>query len=238
MKPHSLLPNFTHFITATLLAFMPLYAWAQATEQSLEEVEQFALEYVKQKADQKLFEPKFDMRSTSRSVKLPKCQTSLEIIDRDPAQFAGRMAIGVSCPEPFWKLFIPFKVDGFVEVVKTAQGILRNTVIQKQMLSVERVHYKQLNRNAIIDINTAIGMRSKRALAANRILQIKDLQPPYLVFKNKPVTLVTYIGAIEVKTQGIALDNATQDQVVSVQNLKSSNVVRGIVIAPNLVKVP
>ena len=74
--------------------------------------------------------------------------------------------------------------------------------------------------------------------AANRVLKVRDLQPPYLVFKNKNVTLVSKIGDIEVKTKGKSLKNGVKGQQVPVENLSSKKILNGIVIAPNKILIP
>lgn len=207
-------------------------------EQSLDEIHELVSKHIKQKIDQQTIEPVIHLRKLSPTLKLPLCQQPLEVHDRNPDEKIGRMTYSVSCNQPNWRVFIPAEVDGKLAVVMAAQGILKQAVIKSADLKQVVLPYKQVPRGSIIHLDTAIGMRTKRSIGANNILKIQDLQPPYWVFKKQQVTLITKIGSIQVKTKGIALEDAVEQQQVSVKNSTSDKVVKGIVIAPNTVMVP
>jgi flagella basal body P-ring formation protein FlgA len=81
-------------------------------------------------------------------------------------------------------------------------------------------------------------MRAKRAIPPNTILKVRQLQPPYMVFEDNNVTIITRVGNIKVKSLGIALKNGVKNQQIPVRNLSSQKIVKGIVIAPNTVVIP
>ncbi len=230
-------------ITLLLSACMTLNIQAQeppasTSHQSLDEIHNLVSEDIKQKIGQQIFEPTIKLRKLSSTLELPQCQQPLELNDRSPDETIGRMTYSVSCHQPNWRVFVPAVVDGKQAVIMTTQGILKQAVIKSEDLKRVLLPYKQVRRGSVINLDTAIGMRTKKSISANSILRIKDLQPPYWVFKKQQVTLITKVGSIQVKTKGIALQNAVEQQQVPVRNSNSDRVVKGIVIAPNTVYIP
>lgn len=211
---------------------------ASTSHQSLDEIHNLVSEDIKQKIGQQIYEPTIQLRKLSPTLELPQCQQPLELKDRSSGEAIGRMTYSVSCHLPNWRVFVPAVVDGKLAVIMTAQGILKKAVIKSEDLKRVILPYKQVRRGSVINLDTAIGMRTKKSISANSILRIRDLQPPYWVFKKQQVTLITNIGSIQVKTKGIALQSAVERQQVSVKNSTSGRVVKGIVIAPNTVSVP
>lgn len=206
--------------------------------QSLDEIHNLVSDHIKQKIDQKIFEPTIQLRKLSPTLELPQCQQPLDLNDRSSEETIGRMTYSVSCHQPNWRVFVPAVVDGKQAVIMTTQGILKQAVIESGDLKRVFLPYKQVRKGSVIKLETAIGMRTKKSIGANSILKIKDLQPPYWVFKKQQVTLITNVGSIQVKTKGIALQSAVEQQQVPVKNSNSDRVVKGIVIAPNTVFVP
>ncbi|MBN2647044.1 MAG: flagellar basal body P-ring formation protein FlgA [Thiotrichales bacterium] len=229
---------------AVLLLFSSGTALAQTQSfQSAEQIHQKLLNYLKQKvakqeAHQQLYEPEFELRALSETLKLPACQTELQIHDRNPDAYAGRMTLGVSCDSPKWQVYIPANVNGKINVVMTRRAVLKNTALTAEDLQEVLIPYRQEPAQSVHSITTAIGMRTKRALGAQTILKIRDLQPPYWVFKQQKVTIITHFGAVEVRTSGTALENGVKEQQVEIINNQSQKTLKGIVIAPNTVYIP
>jgi len=206
--------------------------------QSLEIIHEQAMSFLKQKVDQKLIEPKIQLKKLNQRLRLPQCQSALEIVDRSQGKYTGRVTLGVKCHSPSWQTFVTAKIDGKLPVVVSTQGILKQAVIKPEDVKLTYLHYKKVPNDHLISAEKAIGMRAKKAIAPNEVLIIRDLQPPYWVLKKHNVTLITQIGGIEVKTKGVALQSAVERQQVEVENSASKKVVKGIVIAPNTVLVP
>lgn len=206
--------------------------------QSVDEIHQLVTNHVKQKIDQKLFEPTIQLRKLSSEIKLARCQSAIQIEDKNLDNVVGRMTISAVCLNPKWRVFIPVTVDGKQLVVISTKGILKKAVIQEGDVKQELIHYKKIPSGSMINLSKAVGMRAKKAIPANQILKIRDLQPPFWVFKNQQVNIITRIGEIEVKTTGTALQNGVVDEQVSIKNSSSQKTIKGIVIAPNTVLVP
>ena len=238
MKKHILTLLSISLLMLASLNSQAAEAITSSQKQAHSEIYELVTEYLKQKIDQQLFEPEINLRKTSSTLKLPKCQEALTIKDRNPNKTVGRMTIGVSCSQPKWQLYIPATISGKLPAVISTKGILKLAVIKTEDVETVLLPYKKIPKGSMVNVATVIGMRAMKAIAPNDILRIRDLQAPYWVFKNQEVTLITHIGSIEVKTKGISLENGVEQAQVAIQNTSSKKVVKGIVIAPNTVLVP
>ncbi|CAN8141315.1 flagella basal body P-ring formation protein FlgA [uncultured Thiomicrorhabdus sp.] len=232
------------FICLLLLSVSP-NSYSQEnehTQQSLTELQRLVFDYVKEKTTnnptQEIYEAEISVRPLSSNLRLGKCQNELQLNDRNPDDYLGRMTIGVSCEAPKWQVYIPAEVNGKTKVVLTTRALVKQSTISAQDIEEILMPYRNAPRGGLERAETAIGMRTKRAIGANTPLRIRDLQPAFIVFKKRAVNIVTNIGAVKVTTRGIAQDNAVKDEQVAVKNLSSGKLIRGIVIAPNTVYVP
>lgn len=210
----------------------------ETSYQPVEEIHQLVYKHVKQKVDQKIYDPVITLRKLSSNLQLPMCNSDLELVDNRLDSIAGRMTIRVICAQPKWQVFVPVTVDGKQPVVISSKGILKRAVIKSEDVKQILLPYKKIPAGSMINVSKVIGMRAKKAIPPNQTIRVRDLQPPYWVFKNKQVNIITRIGGIEVKTKGTALQSGVVDEQVAVKNSSSKKTVKGIVIAPNTVLVP
>jgi flagella basal body P-ring formation protein FlgA len=246
IQPTHTLLWFAGLMSAALLLGLPVKSSVAATAdpsqeqafQSHDTIHELVRELLKQKVDQKLHEPEIQLKKINPRVQLPACETPLEVHDRNPQRITGRVTVGVKCLMPAWQIFVSATLEGKLPVVLTTQGILKEAVIKESDVKLSYLPYKQVPSDSLIQTETAIGMRTKKAIGPNEPLNVRDLQPPYWVFSKQSVTLITKIGDIEVKTRGTVLEDGVEGQQVTVENASSKKTVKGIVIAPNTVLVP
>lgn len=214
------------------------YTSYTAQYQPRQHLHELALNHLKQKTAQKLKNKKIIINPISKKLRLAICKQPIQVEDKSPLKLYGRMTIKLQCPLPSWKIFVTAKVEGELPVIIAKHGITKQTLIAKNDITVNYVPYKKLKRGAMTSLESVIGMRSKKSIYPNAIITINMLQPPYLVFKNQPITIVSYIGNLKVTTKGTALASGTKQQQISFRNNKSKKTLKGIVIAPNTVWVP
>lgn len=210
----------------------------KAENQSLDALHQQVYQHVKQNIDQKLHNAEVNVRELPSSLNLPRCESELELSQRNPDQLHGRLTINVSCPSPSWRVFITVDINGQLPAVVASKGILRQAVINAEDVEVQLMPLNQVRRGAIENVDDVIGMRARRAIRANTVLTLQMLDIPYWVLERQEVTIITRVSGLEIKTTGTALESGMQQDQVSVRNNNSNIVVKGIVIAPNTVLVP
>ena len=213
-------------------------AYENAAFQSPESLYQLVLDYLKQKTDQQLFNVKIEIQPLSKHLKFQQCTNTPDLLDKNPTDLAGRNTFKVSCENPSWSIYMTAKVEGDLPVIKSTQGILKSAVIKEDDIAKVLVPYQKVKRGSFTQFQSVLGFRAKKNISPNTIITLKDVQPPYWVFKDKPVNLITHIGDISIETKGVALSDAVEQEQVTVKNLSSQKQVKGIVIAPNTVWIP
>ncbi len=221
-----------------LLIPISSYATSQNNFQSHDSLYQLALEHLKQKTDQKLFNPQFHIQNLSQHIKLAQCQVPITLRDRDPQKFTGRNTLRISCSKPEWNIFLSTTITGELPVIVSTQGIHRQAVIKPEDIKRILVAHSRARKDGFTQVEQVIGLRAKRSIGPNRILTARLVQPPYLVLKNKQVTLISQVGSIKIETKGLALKSGVKQEQIPVKNLSSKKTVKGTVIAPNTVRVP
>lgn len=211
---------------------------ANSPYQSTQALEKQATEYLKQKADQNLSNVRINVRPISDNLNLGACQTPVTLKDSRPEKREGRMTLMLECDEPSWRLYVTGEIEGDIKVVRTKRPIVKNATLTPSDLETVYVHYKRADRRAVHKEINAIGMRAKRAIPAHEVLTINLLQAPYLVFENQPIKLITDFNGLRVETGGTALENGIKNARVRVKNNRSERILKGIVVAPNTVRIP
>lgn len=215
--------------------------FAQASTQSQKIVDQIQAFYLNATQNTLIKELSIQVKNSSALEHLPDCSQPVAIEDlsmKRNGKIAGRHTVKVSCNQPQWKTFLSVTISGKVPAIYSAKGILKSAVIKEGDIEARWIPAERAPDQRLISPKTVIGMRAKRNIRPNKLLTVKDLSPPYWVFKKNEVTLVTQFNGLTVKAPGIALKNGTEGQQVPVKNKHSGKVVKGIVIAPNTVKVP
>lgn len=206
--------------------------------ESKQKLNDVVMEHLKQKTDQKLKNRKILINPISARLNLPTCQVPINLQDKSPNKKHGRMTIRLTCAKPYWKLFVTATVQGDIPVVVAINGIIRQSVINKYDIEIVYKPFRSVRRGTMQDLDSVIGMRNKRAINPNAVIMINMLQHPYVVLKNQPIKIISYIGNLKVTSKGISLENGINQQQVSFRNIASEKVLKGIVIAPNTVLVP
>jgi len=235
-------PTVYLFLASFLTLFGALsYAESETSNPRYQPPESLQLQvydHLKQKADQQLSRVTIAINPISQRLKLPYCQSGVELFDKNPEKRVGRMTVQLSCKQPQWKLHVTASIDGYLPVVRSVRPILKQAIVQARDIEVIEVPYKKAKQKAIHQPDQVIGMRAKRNIVAGKIITIDLMLPPYLVFKNQPIKIISNAGGIRVETKGIALKSGTDREQIPIRNSNSKRVLKGIVIAPNTVWIP
>ncbi len=90
---------------------------------------------------------------------------------------------------------------------------------------------------ALTAADLALGQEARRAIAAGRPIMADDIAPPARVERNQIVPLHYAAGTLSIVTEGRALDQGAEGQVIAVMNLSSRSRVTGRVMADGSVHV-
>jgi flagellar basal body P-ring formation protein FlgA len=90
---------------------------------------------------------------------------------------------------------------------------------------------------AIADPLAVVGQEARVTIFAGRPILAADFAPPALVIRNQIVVLIYTQGALQIVTEGRALDRAGEGEMVRVMNLASRATVHGLVTETGAVRV-
>lgn len=159
-------------------------------------------------------------------MQLPPCP-ALEAFSPpgSPPVGAGRINVGVRCNGPVqWSIFVPVNVSVISDYILTARPLLAGQVISTDDLTTQTGDLGRLPRGLVTDAAQAVGKSLKVALAAGQPLRKDLLVMPSVVLIGQTVKLQVRGNGFSVTSEGRALNNAAEGQVVQVRMNSGQNV--------------
>ena len=117
------------------------------------------------------------------------------------------------------------------------KSMARNATISPLDVEVSTRHVPGLITHYLKDISELQNKRTRRDLPAGALLTPDMLQSQVLVRRGQQVTILAEVSGIEVRNQGVALVDGSENARVQVRNSVSSKVIEGVVDATGIVRV-
>lgn len=176
--------------------------------------------------------------SLDRRLRLARCDRPLQSYDSPNGLRPGRSVVGVRCngSKP-WKIYVPVKIATLQPVVVLKRPVSKGQMIAAEDLALSERDTARMHKRYFTDTQGLIGMRSKRALQAGKILTANMLAANQLIKRGGQVQILAQTGGLQVRMKGRALESAGRGQPIRVRNQASGREVTGTVIGPGLVKV-
>ncbi len=171
-------------------------------------------------------------------LRLPRCEAPLATYDSPNGLRPGRNVVGVRCDTPRpWKLYVTVNVATLEPVVVAARALARGQTIAAGDLRLEKRDTSRLHRAYFTDIAGLLGQRTRRQVAAGRLLHPGLVERRRLVRRGTLVQLLARHGALQVRVKGKALEDGTLGDRIRVRNTASGRTVTGEVVASGVVAV-
>lgn len=175
-------------------------------------------------------------RGVDERIKLPACAVPLQARAERPLR-NGQGTVTVACEgESPWKLFVPVRAVHNVEVVVAAHSLARGARLSREDLSLELRPSSVLPVTYLTRVEDAVGLVVQRTVPPGTVLVAGALDRPRLVERGSLVTLVAGRSGVIVKSEGVALEDATLNQRVRVRT-RAGRTVEGTVDATGQVRV-
>lgn len=170
-------------------------------------------------------------------LRLAPCAKPLHAFLPPGSRLPGNTTVGVSCggASP-WTLYVPAKAKVMNEVVVLRRLVTRDTPITADDVGLE-LREIETAAEYIRDPAQVMGKLAKRPLAANTVLTPAMLSTPRLVRRGQQVVLVAATPGMDVRVQGIALDEGGAGDLIKVRNVSSKRVVEATVIEAGVAQV-
>lgn len=172
-----------------------------------------------------------------------------EIALNDPDQafvVSGPVEIGHVSYSPGSGRFVmrlanaPVAIAGAAQVSE-AVPVLTRAVERGEIIVEDDIAYLEMavvrGANFVRNADDLIGKEARRRLTAQTPLRASDVAAPVLVRKGALVTLSYVVEGLRLTHQGVAMKSGTRGDVISVRNIQSERVLKGVVEAENFVAV-
>ena len=211
-------------------------AQAMANTQSLESIQSAAEGFVRSglpSGKHHVSASRLDER-----LRLNECATALEPFSQNTGGTSGRVTVGVRCssPQP-WTLYVPVTVEVEVAVLVLRRPLARRARVTMGDVEPQTRMLPGTGNEFVTDVASLQGHRLKRSLAVGTALTVDMLIPDLLVRRGQQVTVIAAAGGVEIRAQGLALNDAAADERVRVQNVTSLKIVEGVVESDSVVRV-
>ena len=198
-----------------LLAGLLLPSKAQATQQSLAQIQTTVKQFVQQHIARGQ-QADIQLGALDPRLRLAACDQSLSPFFPHGRSALGNTTVGIRCrgSRP-WTLYVPVKVSLYAMVLVAAQPL----------------------QGYFTDNSQVIGRTPMRPLAAGSVLTPRNLPAPRLVQRGDTVLIMVKNPRFEVRMQGEALANGAKGDRIKVRNLLSRKIIQGEVLAKGVIQV-
>lgn len=228
-------------LTAAMATVGVLLCWnagaASGPIESLDDIRDGARQYLLELSD----EPdaiEVEVRAMDSRLRLSRCSEPLEYFLPPGARRVGNVSVGVRCTgDRPWKLYTSAIVRLFRDVVVAAAPLDRNTILDASDLTVESRDVSTLSGNYLSRVEELTGRILRRSLAAGQPVTGSTVRERRLVRRGEQVTLTARTPGFVVRSEGKALRDGAEGDVIPVRNMKSKRTVEGVVTGPGMVQV-
>lgn len=130
------------------------------------------------------------------------------------------------------------EVAAYVEVAVLRRPVARGERIEARDLAVARRDASDLPTGLVLSPEALAGRIPKRDLALNQVVKQGDLEEQTDSLRNHPVTLLVRTGGLRITAAGVLRKDAQVGDLVEAVFVQTGNVVRGVLITPDIVEVP
>lgn len=167
-------------------------------------------------------------------IALPEC-ARLEAFLPAGSQLIGRTAVGVRCMEKNgWSIFIPVQVRLNLDLLVSARQLPLGHTLQEGDLARQTTETTQVS--GFTDPRQVLGKVLRYGITAGQILREDMLRLPYSVTQGQVVQLTVQGRGFSVRSEGVALNNASEGQTVQVR-VAAGRVTGGVARAGGVVEI-
>lgn len=156
-----------------------------------------------------------------------------------PATPVGRVTVRVACEnaQVRWRLFVPAQVNLYQPVVVLTRPLGRHAAISAEDLTLLERDIGLLNGSYLTELNQAIGMRTRRAIREDSVLNPSHLELDEIIKRGDRVVISAANPQISVRMPGEALEGGVVGSQIKVRNSRSGRTVTARITAPGQVQV-
>ena len=154
-----------------------------------------------------------------------------------PAALAPAMTAKVACLSPDWTIYVPIRLNAWVEAVIAATSLTPNTTLTADNLTRGRVDMFASPGELLTGTAQAEGRILQVGLLAGAPILKSFLRTPLVVHRGEKVLLTLTDGAMVVRDTAVALNDGRIGDSIAVRNPESGKIVQATVAKDGTVAV-
>lgn len=212
-------------------------AWAADVVQDFAPIETAVTDYVLAHSDPHTrYEITLD--PPDARLRLPMCERPIEAFAPPGYRPMGTATLGVRCNQTrSWVIYVSAHIKAMRRIAVLSNAVVRGAVITHADVVLREQDVSSLSSGYFFDEQQVVGKLAKRSLSAGTSISPHELTAPRWVARGQVVTLYVDSGGLQVRAQGEAMMDGSENDSVKVRNVLSGKVVDGFVTAPGTVRV-
>lgn len=172
-----------------------------------------------------------------KHLALPQCP-HLEPFVPTGGRLWGKTSIGVRCDSQVakWTIYVQTEIIVMTDVLHIARPIAAGQILAYEDIAPQNVNLAQMPEGIFTDAAQVIGKVATTNLTAGQPLRPQMLRAPYVVIRGQTVNLVVQGRGFSIRSEGQALADAAEGQVVQVRN-KSGRIMSGLARINSIVEI-
>jgi flagella basal body P-ring formation protein FlgA len=225
------------FLLFLLPLLLPFPAHAEPHWQDLETIRSGAIRFAQQQSAGQPGKASVSATALDSRLRLPACQ-SIDYFIPTGNRLWGNSNLGARCSSPSsWTVYIPLNVSITSEVVFAARPLGSGQKITEADILLKNEDITQYATGVITDPRQALGKTAAMGIAAGYPLRLDMLRAPFVIQQGQSVKILARGQGFQVTSEGKALGNAAEGQIVSVRST-SGQVIKGTAHQGGIVEVP
>jgi len=217
-------------ILAVLLLASPLPARAN------EQVEAVVTQYLKEQTRNFPGETTFTLGRIEGALRIGPCD-AMEPFLPSGARLWGKATVGVRCLGPTnWTVYVPARIAVQGRYVVAARPLGTGRALEAGDLLEREGNLAALPQNILTAASQAIGKSLKNSVAEGQPLRVDLLVTPSVIRQGDKVRLVAKGQGFSISSEGRAMNNASEGELVRVQ-AANGQIVNGRALAGGVVEV-
>lgn len=184
-------------------------------------------------------DPEMTVQLSNRSMRLyaPSMSTASVIVENvDFNERTRRFSAFVSTPESK-ATRVTGKLQKMLNVPVINRRVSKGQLIRAEDIEWIKIPSERVQREIVMYPDDLIGKTPRRGLRAGTPIRSSDVQRPIIVKKGSLVTMVLQTPLMTLTSQGQAIDNGSDGDVIRLTNTQSNTVVQAVVSGPGLVTI-
>ncbi len=151
-------------------------------------------------------------------ITLPKC-SRLEPFIPPGSRLWGKTSVGVRCDGEFgWTIYVPAEVRIMTNVLYVARPVARDQTIGFDDVSLQMVNLAQFPEGVFTEHSQAVGKIAAVNITAGQPVRPNMVREPFIILRGQNVKLTVVGRGFSVSSEGQALSDAFDGQVLQVRN--------------------